>query len=128
MANVLTQGSLSLTQCAKLPCVSARHASRGRPCIDFAPSCVPADETTTIPVVNRDLEKTMIRNEGPVDRAVRALIGLVAAIAAFSVGASSGLGIVLLIVGAIMLLTAATGFCPLYRVFGNITTLGKNRV
>ena len=63
----------------------------------------------------------MIRNEGPVDRAVRALIGLVAAIAAFSVGASSGLGIVLLIVGAIMLLTAATGFCPLYRIFGMST-------
>lgn len=65
----------------------------------------------------------MIRNEGPVDRAIRAVIGLVAAIAAFSVGVGSGLGIVLLVVGAIMLLTAVTGFCPLYRLLGNITTL-----
>lgn len=65
----------------------------------------------------------MIRNEGPVDRAARAVIGLIAAIAAFTVGAGSALGIVLLVVGAVMLLTAATGFCPLYRVLGNITTL-----
>ncbi|MBL8928868.1 MAG: DUF2892 domain-containing protein [Kineosporiaceae bacterium] len=70
----------------------------------------------------------MLRNEGPVDRGIRAVIGVIAAIAAFSVGAGSGLGILLLVVAAIMLLTAATGFCPLYRVLGNLNTLGRNRV
>lgn len=59
----------------------------------------------------------MTRNEGTADRAIRLLVGVVAAVAAFVVGAGSVLGIVLLAVGAIMLVTAATGFCPLYRVF-----------
>lgn len=65
----------------------------------------------------------MHRNEGSIDRAVRAVIGLVAAVVAFSVGAGTVLGVILLVVGGILLLTAVVGFCPLYRVFGNITTL-----
>jgi type IV secretory pathway TrbD component len=69
----------------------------------------------------------MLRNEGPADRAARALIGIVAAVVGFVVGAGSGLGIVLLVVAAIMLLTAVTGFCPLYRLFGNISTLRSGR-
>lgn len=60
----------------------------------------------------------MSRNEGTVDRAIRLVVAVVAALAAFAVGAGSVLGIVLLVVGAVMLVTAATGFCPLYRVFG----------
>jgi hypothetical protein len=60
----------------------------------------------------------MTRNESTADRAIRLVVAVVAAVAAFVVGAGSVLGIVLLAVGAIMLVTAATGFCPLYRVFG----------
>jgi len=60
----------------------------------------------------------MTRNEGTVDRSVRVLIAVVAVAAAFAVGAGSVLGIVLFAVAAVMLVTAAVGFCPLYRVLG----------
>lgn len=60
----------------------------------------------------------MVRNESTADRIIRLVVAVVAAVAAFTVGAGSALGIVLLVVGAVMLVTAAVGFCPLYRVFG----------
>lgn len=60
----------------------------------------------------------MTRNEGTADRVIRLVAAVVAVVAAFAVGAGSVLGVVLLVVGAVMLVTAATGFCPLYRVFG----------
>jgi hypothetical protein len=60
----------------------------------------------------------MVRNESTADRIIRLVVAVVAAVAAFTVGVGSALGIVLLVVGAVMLVTAASGFCPLYRVFG----------
>jgi len=60
----------------------------------------------------------MLRNESTVDRAVRLVAAVVAAAVAFVVGAGSVAGIVLLVVAAILLVTAAVGFCPLYRVLG----------
>jgi hypothetical protein len=57
-------------------------------------------------------------NMGSIDRALRAFIVAPAAIVvALVVGAGSVVGIVLLVVAAIALATAAIGFCPLYRVF-----------
>lgn len=60
----------------------------------------------------------MIRNEGAVDRIIRAIIGVVALVAAVAVGFGSVGGIVLLVLGGVLVVTAAVGFCPLYRVFG----------
>jgi hypothetical protein len=60
----------------------------------------------------------MQRNEGGADRVVRTVIGVAAAVAAFVVGPTGGAGVALLVVAGVMLATAATGFCPLYRVFG----------
>lgn len=60
----------------------------------------------------------MTTNESSVDRIIRLVIGVVALIAAFAVGLGGIGGIVLAVVGAVMLVTAAVGFCPLYRVFG----------
>jgi len=60
----------------------------------------------------------MRRNEGTVDRGIRALLGVVAAAVAVVVGPASVVGIVLLVVAAIMLVTAAVGVCPLYSLFG----------
>lgn len=61
----------------------------------------------------------MTRNMGTWDRLVRALVvAPLAAIAAVAVGAGTVLGIVLLVVAAIMLVTAAVGHCPLYRLVG----------
>jgi hypothetical protein len=60
----------------------------------------------------------MTTNEGTVDRSIRAVLGVVAAVGAVVVGIGTAPGIVLLVLAAILLVTAAVGFCPLYRVFG----------
>ena len=56
-------------------------------------------------------------NESMVDRVIRGLAGLVLLALYFSNTVSGTLGIVLVIVGAIALLTGLVGFCPLYSVF-----------
>jgi mannose/fructose/N-acetylgalactosamine-specific phosphotransferase system component IID len=60
----------------------------------------------------------MSANESGLDRVIRLAIAVAAVIGAFAAGAGSVLGIVLFVVAAIMLVTAAVGFCPLYRLFG----------
>ncbi|MCH9816342.1 MAG: DUF2892 domain-containing protein [Actinomycetia bacterium] len=60
----------------------------------------------------------MSKNEAGWDRGVRVGIAVVAAVVAGLVGFGTILGLILLAVTAIMLVTAAVGFCPLYRVFG----------
>lgn len=64
----------------------------------------------------------MIKNEGGLDRIVRVVIAVLATVWAFATGIGSVLGIVLLAVAVIMLVTAAVGFCPLYRLLGVNTT------
>lgn len=64
-------------------------------------------------------------NEGIADRAFRAVLAIIAAgVAAFA--AHGTLQIVLWVVAAILALTAAVGFCPLYRIFGISTCKVKN--
>jgi hypothetical protein len=63
----------------------------------------------------------MNANVGNADKLIRLVLAVVAAVVAFSVGAGSALGIVLLVVAAVLLVTAAVGFCPLYRVIGMST-------
>lgn len=60
----------------------------------------------------------MFTNESNLDRGLRAAAGLVLAVTAFVVGAGSAVGIILIVLAAILLVTAAVGFCPLYRLFG----------
>ncbi len=60
----------------------------------------------------------MMKNESAMDRIVRVLIAVIAVVVALVVGAGSVLGIILFVVAAIMLVTGAVGFCPLYRIFG----------
>ncbi len=67
----------------------------------------------------------MIRNMGTTDRITRAVIGIAAVVVSLvfgwgsTVGAIVGIG--LLVVAAVMLVTAALGYCPLYRL-PNIST------
>jgi hypothetical protein len=69
----------------------------------------------------------MKTNEGTVDRIIRAVVGVAALLGAFAMGSGSVAFILLLVVGAILLVTAAVGFCPLYRVFGiNTCPVAKN--
>lgn len=67
----------------------------------------------------------MTTNVGTTDRVIRVVLAVVAAIAGFSVGAGSVLGIVLLVIAAVLLVTAAVSFCPLYRLMGLSTSKGK---
>jgi hypothetical protein len=60
----------------------------------------------------------MSKNEGNVDRIVRAVVAVAAFGGAAAVGLGSIGGIVLAVVGVIMAVTAAVGFCPLYRLVG----------
>jgi ABC-type transport system involved in cytochrome bd biosynthesis fused ATPase/permease subunit len=61
----------------------------------------------------------MSRNVGTADRALRALIGILALAGAFALGWFSGWMVwAAAAVGVIMLGTAAVGFCPLYRLVG----------
>ena len=60
----------------------------------------------------------MRTNESGLDRVIRIIIAVAAVAGAAVVGFGTVGAWVLLVVAAIMLLTAATGFCPLYRVVG----------
>jgi hypothetical protein len=59
----------------------------------------------------------MHNNMSNLDRAIRAGIAVAALVAAIVIGAGSVGGIVLLVVTALMAVTAAVGFCPLYASF-----------
>ena len=60
----------------------------------------------------------MERNEAGIDRIVRGVVAVAAAVASFAVGPTSGAGIALAVVAVVMAGTAVTGFCPVYRMFG----------
>ena len=65
----------------------------------------------------------MQKNVGSIDRVIRALVGI-ALLAVFFLGTLQGtLGIVALVVGIVMLGTAAMGWCPPYALLG-INTCG----
>ncbi len=68
----------------------------------------------------------MLRNEGPLDRIARLVIGAVLAVVAVVAGVSSILGIVLGIVAVVLVATAVVGFCPLYRLLG-LNTADRDR-
>jgi DUF2892 family protein len=59
----------------------------------------------------------MPNNVSNVDRAVRAVLAAAALVVAIVIGAGSVAGVVLLVVVALMGVTAAVGFCPLYALF-----------
>lgn len=61
-------------------------------------------------------------NEGTIDRVIRAILGVVLLYVGFFVLAGTTLGIVLDVLGVIAVVTAATGFCLLYRLFGDFST------
>ncbi len=67
----------------------------------------------------------MTINESATDRVIRVIVGLVL-LAAWVFGWLGGaLAVVLGLVGAILVLTGAAGFCPLYRLVGASTAPRK---
>jgi len=59
----------------------------------------------------------MKMNESNVDRIVRAAAGLILLYLGFGGVLGGAIGIVADVLGAVLLLTGAIGFCPLYAVF-----------
>ena len=70
----------------------------------------------------------MSRNESNLDRILRIAAAVVAVIVAIAVGASSLPGVVMFVVAGILLVTAAVGFCPLYRLLGISTDKSAPKV
>lgn len=64
----------------------------------------------------------MKKNMGRVDRSLRMLVAAGAVAGSGALGFATAGGIVLLVVAALMVATAASGFCPLYSLVGIRTT------
>ncbi len=60
----------------------------------------------------------MKKNMGTTDRIIRILLAAVFAYLYFSKTVEGTLGLVLVILGAVFLLTSLISFCPLYTIFG----------
>ena len=57
-------------------------------------------------------------NESSADRIIRGILGLALLLVAFLAVPAGALQIVLAVIGVVLLLTGAIGFCPLYRILG----------
>lgn len=68
----------------------------------------------------------MQKTVGSADRVLRMVVSGGAVIGSGVLGFSSGWGVALLAVAAVMGVTAATGYCPLYSVLG-VRTAGADR-
>ncbi len=66
----------------------------------------------------------MTRNMGVADRAIRVVLALLAAWLFFSGRVGGVPGIVVVVIGAVLLLSSLAGYCPLYVPL-HISTLGK---
>jgi hypothetical protein len=63
-------------------------------------------------------------NEGTIDRVIRVALGVALAYIGWTLGGGVW-SIVLYVLAALLLVTGAVGFCPVYRVLGNLTTARK---
>jgi Protein of unknown function (DUF2892) len=63
----------------------------------------------------------MTANVGSTDKVIRLALALAAVVGAFVAGFTTVAGILLLVVGAVLAVTAVTSFCPIYRVLGMST-------
>jgi len=61
-------------------------------------------------------ERIMKLNESNADRVIRVVVGLVLGYFAFTT--AGALSVVLWILAAVLVVTGAIGFCPLYRLLG----------
>lgn len=64
----------------------------------------------------------MKMNEGTIDRVIRIVLGVVLLYVGFFVLAGTTLGVVLDVLGVVALATGISGFCLLYKLFGNFST------
>jgi Protein of unknown function (DUF2892) len=60
----------------------------------------------------------MKKNMGSADRIIRLLLAAVFAVLYFTNTVTGAFGIILLVLGAVFVLTSLISFCPLYPIFG----------
>jgi hypothetical protein len=60
----------------------------------------------------------MNSNVGSLDRILRIILGVVLGVLYFNGTVAGTLGVVLLVVGIVLILTALIKFCPIYRILG----------
>ncbi|ABQ88497.1 hypothetical protein RoseRS_0054 [Roseiflexus sp. RS-1] len=72
---------------------------------------------TTLSLETERRSPMFTKNEGSLDRGIRAVVGVLALIAGFTM-LSGVWQIVAGVVGLVLLATAAIGICPLYSVLG----------
>lgn len=58
----------------------------------------------------------MKTNESNLDRVIRVVVGIIFLGLYFTGTVTGTLGIILIVLGAVLLLTGAIGFCPLYKL------------
>jgi Protein of unknown function (DUF2892) len=68
----------------------------------------------------------MKKNMGTIDKTIRFIVAIVIAILYFTNIVTGTLGIVLLVLGAVFVLTSFISFCPLYLPFGINTCKKKD--
>ncbi|MDA8073686.1 MAG: DUF2892 domain-containing protein [Actinomycetota bacterium] len=68
----------------------------------------------------------MKKNMGTTDRALRVVVAAGAVAGSGVLGFTTAWGIVLLAVAAVMVLTSASGYCPIYSVLRIQTTGARN--
>jgi hypothetical protein len=69
----------------------------------------------------------MKKNMGSADRMIRVILAVVFAALYFTGTVTGTLGIVLLVLGAVFVLTSVISFCPLYAPFGISTCAVKGK-
>lgn len=69
----------------------------------------------------------MKKNMGNADRVIRFILAAIIAVLYFTGTVSGTLGIVLLVLGAVFVLTSFISFCPLYAPFGLSTCAVKEK-
>jgi hypothetical protein len=68
----------------------------------------------------------MKKNMGTTDRALRVIVAAGAVAGSGVLGFTTGWGIVLLVVAAVMVVTSAAGYCPIYSVLRIRTTSARS--
>jgi hypothetical protein len=98
--------------------VSAISGARLPPA-GFRASCIPAG-SACVHVLTTTHRRTQVnQNVGRTDRIIRAaIVAPLAIVIAAVLGVGTTGGIIALVAAAVMLGTAAVGFCPLYRLLG----------
>jgi uncharacterized membrane protein len=68
--------------------------------------------------LTKQTEDIMIKNMGTADKIIRIILAIIFAVLYFTETVTGTVGIILLVLGAVFVITSLTGFCGLYKLFG----------